>query len=69
VPRQVRVPGVHEVPPVGLHLAGQLLLVCTERRTEIEQELQFRSMFRSVGSPYTSLGSSTAVPKLPGSVD
>src|SRR5580658_1381290 len=43
---QVRVAGVHEVPPVSLHLAGKLLLVCAERRTEIEQELQFRRVLR-----------------------
>src|SRR3984885_10150143 len=47
VSRQIRVPGIHEVPPVGLHLTGKLLLVGAERRTEIEQELQLRSMLRS----------------------
>src|SRR5580693_2308416 len=37
--RQVRVPSIHEVPPVGLHLAGKLLLVGAERSTETKQEL------------------------------
>ncbi len=43
-PREIRVAGVHEIPPVGLHLAGELMLIGAERRAEIEQELELGGM-------------------------